>query len=203
MADENVATGTTTAQPQENWEARFKGQVPVIEKLTLENRSLKEQLLALTSEKEQFGAQIAQMSSDRTATVSEREKQIQALNQQVQALNTELAGLKAYKAKVEAIKKSGNMSLLKIADHIPAVEDPEAMSTVLNTFSQFAAEAVKERESQLFAGVTPPIAQQQAGKAVPSSVQDWEAYLNSLPLGSSEKNKAYDQYWEWSKANIK
>jgi len=61
----------------------------------------------------------------------------------------------------------------------------------------FADSAVKAREAQLLAGVTPQISSVASQKAVPASEKDWIDHVNSLPLGSPERAKAYDSYYEW------
>lgn len=182
--------------------ARFDGLVRKVEELTLANRSISDQLAQKTSELEQLKGQLTVKDTEKTVAVGERDKLLQDKVQQLSSMEAELAELRGMKLKFEVIKELGRPELMKIIDRIPAMTDKEALKTVMADFAGFADDLVKEREKQLLAGVTPPIAQS-AQVAMPASNQAWEAHVNSLPLGSPERAKAMDDFYTWLQQNNK
>jgi hypothetical protein len=106
--------------------------------------------------------------------------------------------LRGLKLKVEAITEMGRPELLKIANRIPGMTDKEALKTVLQDFAGFADELVQKREKDLLAGITPALSS--AGNlktGLPASENEWENHINSLQLGSRERQQAFDQYYTW------
>lgn len=194
----NPAEQTSGSQQQVDWKARFDGQVRKIEELTLRNRDLESQLAEKSSEIEQLRAQLALKDTEKSAAVGERDKTIQELVTSKSSLEEELARLRALALKVKVAKDIKRPDLLPVLDTIPDMSDEEALKNVLTTLSSYADNLVRERERQLLAGVTPAIS---AGAAeapgVPKSEQEWQQFINSLPLGSKERGKAFDDYWNW------
>jgi len=182
--------------PAENWKPRYDGAVRKIEELTGTVRDLQGQLAAKSSELEQLRSQLSVKDAERDAAVSERDKRIQETIQSKTTAEQELAALRAYKMKVDAVKKLGDTKLVKIIDNIPNMTDPEALDTVLKQFSEFAIDAVREREQQLLSGVTPGVTSG-AQVSTPASEKAWDDHINSLPLGSKERQKALDSKWDW------
>lgn len=189
------------AQPPANntdWKARFDGQVRKIEELTLRARDLEGQLAAKASEIEQLRAQLSLKDTEKTAAVGEREKTIQDLTQSRVSLEAELKRLRGLEMKVKVAKEMGRSDLMPVLDTIPTVTDETALKSVLETLSEYADKAVREREKQLLSGITPPIANGGAkGSGVPASDAEWNDVINRLPLGSMERAKAHDDYWNW------
>ena len=65
------------------------------------------------------------------------------------------------------------------------------------SFLDWGKDLVKEREQQLLAGVTPaPAATTSVTKPLPTTPQDWQTYVNSFPMGSPEREQAYEQWWK-------
>lgn len=207
MTDVNVPDEQANNAPQQqtndqqvNWEARYKGLVKKVEDLTITVRDLNEQLAAKSSENEQLRSQLVVKDAEKSAVVGERDKMLQQVAQEKAALETELNELRSLKLKFEAIKELGRPELLKIAEKIPAMNDKEALKTVLGDFAGLLDEQMQKRERELLAGVTPPISS--AGntkKSQPGSVGEWENYLNSLSPGSPEQLQAENDYWDWLK----
>jgi len=184
--------------------ARYNGLVRKVEQLTLDNRSLNEQLTAKTSETEQLRAQLSVKDTEKSAAVGERDKQLQEAIQSRTALETEVNQLRALKLKLDTIKKLNRPDLVKIADKIPNMTDAEALESVLKEFASFADEAATTREKQLLAGITPgPGSGQTVSDNLPDSDQSWTAHIEKQPLGSPERQKAWDQYWGWLEARNK
>jgi len=87
--------------------------------------------------------------------------------------------------------------LIRIADNIPNLTDEEALTTVMKDFASFADDMVKARETQLMAGVTPPVGPGGNAPSQPQTPKAWEEKIESLPMGSKERAKAMDQYGDW------
>jgi hypothetical protein len=200
---EQVTSAQQTIPPQQggtsvDWKARYDGLVRKVEELTLTNRSLNDQLGAKSSELEQLRGQLVVKDAEKSTTVGERDKLLQSITQEKTALESELVELRGLKLKVEAIQEMGRPELLRVAHRIPGMTDKEALKTVLADFAGFADELVQAREKQLMAGITPALSGAGNGRpATPTSEQEWEKSINSLPLGSRERNQAFDDYYGW------
>jgi hypothetical protein len=195
-------TSSSSTAGQTDWKARYDGLVRKVEQLTLENRTLTEQLAAKTSNAEQLQAQLGLKDTEKSAAISARDQQLQEAVQAKTGLENELKELRAYKLKVEVAKELKRPDLIKILDRLPGMEDREALKTVLTDFASFADDAVKERETQLLSGVTPGVGSLPAATpSLPASEAAWYKHIESLPLGSPERQKAQDQMWDWLNAN--
>ena len=197
---EQAANQTPPQQGQNSvdWKARYDGLVRKVEELTLTNRNITDLLAAKTSELEQLRGQLIVKDAEKSATVGERDKLLQAITQEKSTLESELAELRGLKLKVETIQELGRPELLRVAHRIPAMSDKEALKTVLQDFAGFADELVQAREKQLLAGVTPPVSSAGNSKAaMPSTEQDWTRHINAQPLGSRDRQQAFDDYYVW------
>lgn len=215
MENENGASGEQVVTPPQqsaaassavsnDWEARYKGLVKKVEELTLSLRTTNEQLAAKTSELEQLRSQLVVKDAEKTATVGERDKLLQSITQEKTALETQLAELRGLALKVEVIKEINRPELLQIADRLPAMTDKEALKVVLQDFAGFADNLVQKREKELLAGVTPSVSGAGNRPGVPASEGEWDKHINSLQLGSRERQEAMDDYWNWlEKKNTK
>jgi hypothetical protein len=183
---------------------RYNGLVRKVEELTLSTRGLNDQLAAMSSENEQLKAQLGLAATEKTVAVGERDKQLQEKVQANMALEKELTELRGMKLKYDVIKKLNRPELIRIADKIPAMTDPDALEVVMKDFASFADEMVTAREKQLLAGITPGVNPTQATiAATPQSEADWDRHIESLPLGSPERNQAMDRYWDFLAAKHK
>jgi hypothetical protein len=190
--------GNLGTQSQVDWKARYDGLVRKVEELTLTNRTLNDQLGTKTSELEQLRSQLVVKDAEKSASVSQRDQLLQSITQEKTALEGELADLRGLKLKVEAIQELGRPELLRVAHRIPGMTDKEALKVVLQDFAGLVDEQVSAREKQLLAGVTPAVSSAGNVKAAdPSSEQDWERLINAKPLGSRERQQAFDQYYVW------
>lgn len=180
----------------ENWELRYKGMVPVVEKLTLDNRNLQAQLTALASEKEQLAAQLGLKDTEKSAAVGERDKQLQQLIQTQTSLEQEMARLKALELKVKVANKIGDPGLMAIADSIPSVADEEALTTLMKNISEWGQSAARQREAEILAGVTKPVVSVEA-PALPNSIDAWQKYVNDADLGTPEREKRMNAWRDW------
>jgi hypothetical protein len=205
-------TGTSSAagqmDPPKNgdmWKARYDGLVRKVEQLTLENRTLTEQLASKSSEQEQLRAQLGLKDTEKSAAISERDRQLQEAVQKTTSYETELNELRALRLKIEVAKEMGRPDLIKVAENIPNLTDREALKTVLSSFASFADDAVREREKQLLSGITPAMSAAQTGlnPGVPASEGDWMKFIEGKPIGSPERDKAWSDYWSFLEAKNK
>jgi hypothetical protein len=188
-----------------NWEARYKGLVPTVDKLTARMRDLEAQLAAKTSETEQLHAQLGLKDTEKSAAISERDRQLQEAIQKSTGYETELNELRALRLKLEVAKELGRPDLMKIAERIPNMNDREVLKTVLSDFASFADDAVREREKQLLSGITPTLSAAQATvtPGLPVSEGDWMKFIESKPIGSPDREKAWSDYWSFLEAKNK
>lgn len=185
------------ANPAIDWEARYKGASQKINELTTEIAGLKAQLSANASDMEQLRTSLSVKDVEKDAAVGSYKTQLEKAMADTNAAASELKELRALKAKLEMTKKLNAPHLVPILDKIPFVESPEAMEEVMKTFLDWGKELVTEREKQLLAGVTPPpAAATTPAKTLPTTSKDWQAYVNSFPPGSPEREQAYEQWWK-------
>lgn len=177
--------------------ARYDGLVRKVEELTLAGRQFQTELVSKTSEIEQLKTQLGIKETEKSVAVSERDNQIQQYVQKQQAFDQELTELRALKLKTEVARELGRPDLLKVADTIPNLTDKEALKTVMGSIANLVDDAVKEREKQLLAGVTPPAEKSSTSAALPASKNEWDRFIDGLPLGSPERAKAMDTYYSW------
>jgi hypothetical protein len=177
--------------------ARFDGLVRKVEELTLSNRSLNDQLAAKTSEVEQLKGQLTVKDTEKTVAVGERDKSLQTALTENAELQKELTELRALKLKIDTINEIQKPELLKIINHIPNLTDGEALKVVMTDFAGFGDSLVKQREEQLLSGLTPTGGGPAVQPSTPSTAKAWQEHVNSLPLGSTERGKAMDDYGDW------
>jgi len=176
---------------------RFSGAIKKIEELTLANRGLNEQLTAKTSEMEQLNAQLASKDIEKTVAVGERDKNLEVALKKNADMEKELASLRAFKMKVETARELGHPELIGILDRIPAMEDADVLKDVMSDFVNFRESGIKEREQALLSGYTPPTPSVQPTDEAPQSNKEWEKHVNSLPVGSKDRQEAFDKWFDW------
>jgi hypothetical protein len=196
ISDQQVSDTGNPGQP-ENWKARYDGLVRKVEQLTLANRDLVTQLDTRASETEQFRSQLSIKDVEKLAAVGERDKKIAELFTAQTSQNSELNELKSLKLKIDVINKMGRPDLLRIADKLPAMTDPEAMQAIFADMASFADAAADGRERQLKSGMTLSPSGPQKTQVAMASHEAWNKHIDSLPLGT-EREKARDEYWTWA-----
>lgn len=181
-----------------DWEARYKGAVPTMEKLTIENRNLRDQQAQVTSKLEQLQAQLELKGTEKSVAVGERDKTIEQLLTEKSQLQAEVDRLKAVEMKVRVANKIGDPSLISIIDTIPSVADEEALETLMTSVSNWGSGKVKDREQELMAGEnmpsTPPTT---PIPDLPTNIAGWQDYVNQAELGSQEREKRMEAWKDW------
>jgi vacuolar-type H+-ATPase subunit I/STV1 len=181
-------------------QARYNGLVKKVEELTLSLRETEGQLAAKTSEYEQLNEQLSIKDTEKTVAVGERDKALQTALTENQAKDTELAELRALKLKLEVAKELQRPDLVAILEQLPNLEDKEALTVVAKDFLGWGDQLVSEREKQLSAGVTDPISSVTAAPAKPTTSEGWENYINSLPIGTPERDDAFNEFGDWAES---
>jgi len=186
-----------------DWEARYKGSVSMVERLTIANRDLTEQQQLQNSENEQLKAALASKEIEQTVAVGERDKNLENVLIESAAKDTELAQLRAHKAKVDLAKELGHPELISILDSIPTMDDPEVQKTVMMDFVQFREDGIQQREKMLLSGITPPVTPIIDTPVAPTTTEGWQAKLSELDPNSPEHRKVSDQWYEWERQQEK
>ena len=137
--------------------------------------------------------------AEKPAAVGERDKRLQEVITAKTQMDGQLAELQALQLKVKVAKDMGRPDLLPILDTIPSMSDEAALKSVLETFATFADTKVKAREKELMAGFTPSLGGGGGGSgpAAPTTPEAWSKHIESKPLGSPERAKAMDEYWDY------
>ncbi|MCB2146590.1 MAG: hypothetical protein KQI81_08955 [Deltaproteobacteria bacterium] len=180
--------------------ARYNGLVRKVEELTIANRQLQASLNTRTSEYEQLNVQLGIKDSEKSAAVSERDRQLDETVKAKLALEGELSELRNLKLKMEVAKEMGRPDLYGVLDAMPNLSDKEALKSVVGTFAEFTDQKVRAREKELLSGITPNLSSATPVASTPTSADGWTKHIESLPLGSPERDKAMDQYWDFMSA---
>ena len=198
MPDLTPDVQVLTPPQQDDYKPRYDGLVRKTEQLTLDNRTLNEQLAANASIIEQLRAQLSGKDFEKSAAVGERDRLLAEAVKSKAEQETELKELRGMKTKVKLINEMGQPQLLKIIDRIPNMGDEELLRGVIKDFSDFANDLVSAREKQLLSGTTPAFGTPPPTKPTPANPAAWEKQLNSLPAGSKDHSEAMDAYWQWT-----
>jgi len=205
MSDETTTTpeqqDTTPAQqaggnPADNWEARFKGLQTKYNVLVNANGELESQLADVTSKLEHYEKQLANMSVEKDSLTNQHKNKIDELTSKLTEYEGNLSELKQYQLKVKVAREMGHPELVKVIDSIPNSEDEEAIKNAFKNILDLTSDFVKRREEQLIEGLSPG----EAGgdeSVLPASEQGWMDYIDSFQLGSKDRVKAQDQYFEF------
>lgn len=174
--------------PQE----RYTGAVQKIETLALSQKDLQQQVADKSSALEQLNSQLAEADALKNTSLGEKNSEIEKLQGQINELTVSNAALKSLEVKIQTLKDVGRPDLLPILEHLPDTSDPEKLKVALEAMAGTVDAAVAARSEQLLSGVvdTPEI----SAASAPQSAEGWVQYIESLPLGSSEREKAFDDY---------
>lgn len=184
-----------------DWEQRYKGASQKINELMTQISTLQGQLQTASSEIEQLRSGLSIKDVEKDAAIQPYKTQLEQALSAKTAAESELSGLRALKAKLDAAKELNATSLFPVLDKIPHVDNPDAQKEIMKTFMDWGNDLVKQREQQLLAGVTPPPpAASSVAAKLPATVQEWQAYVNGIPLGTPEREKAMQDWWKWGQA---
>ncbi len=180
-------------------EGRLTGALQKIEQLTLTIKSLQDQLTAANTRVGELQASGTSKETEWNAKAGEHATALQAMTKERDDLKNQLADAQLQQKKHAMIAETGHYNLLAIADQIPAHADEAKQKEAIEKVAAFADGLVKARESQLTSGTTVVTTQpvEQSAK-LPDSAAAWEKHINSLPWGSPERQKAFDDYFEWT-----
>ncbi len=183
---------------------RLNGALKKIEELTLTNRSLNEQLVTVNTRVGELQAQGLSKETEWNAKAGEHAKALSGVTTERDTLKQQIAEQEAQLAKIKMIGELGHFDLLAIADQIPVHADPAKQKEAIERMAAFTKALVDGREQQLTAGSTVVQTQPEATiSKLPETPAAWEKYINSLPLLSPERQKAFDDYFDWTMKSAK
>lgn len=182
---------------------RFDGLQLKVQELVEAKKATDALLAQKDAEIARLSGEITLKDTEKNVSIAERDKQLQEVVQSKSQAEAELAELRALKLKLEVVDELGRPELVKVLKSVPNLTDKDALKVVLEDFARFGDESAAARERQLLAGVTPPVSAAQASGASPQSHEAWTRHIESLPLGSTERAKAMDDYWSWGLQNQK
>jgi len=182
---QNVPEGYVTQE-------RYTGAIQKIETLALSQKDLQQQIADKSSSLEQLNSQLAEADALRNTSLGEKDTEITGLQGQITDLTASNAALKSLEVKINTLKEVGRPDLLPILEHLPDTTDPEKLKEALNAMAGTVDSAVKARSEQLLSGVvdTPSI----SASSAPDTPEGWVKHIESLPLGTPERDKAFDDY---------
>jgi hypothetical protein len=177
--------------------ARFSGAIRKINDLTGEKDALQLAIDEKASELERLRNQMAEQGLEHTTLLSARDATLQERITAEQATAKELADMRMYKRKVEMAKALGHPDLIAIIDTIPNMDSDEALQKVMEDVVGFTNSKVQAREQELLAGVMPLPPALQIVPDKPSTQEGWQRHIETLEMGSSERQKATDDWHKW------
>ena len=195
------SNGQPATPTQDNGEmvpvARLNGALGKIQELTLANRALAEQIATKDIQLGEATAKVAKLEAEKGALVGQHTSALKELNDKYTDAQGQLVTKAALERKLSAIKTSGHPELLAIIDSLPVAEDDEKQLQVVQSMANFASDLVKKREAELLAGTVDSSSGvgTLSAKEKPSTDDAWQARINSLPLGSKERQAAFDEYF--------
>ena len=180
---------------------RLTNALQKIEQLTLANRALADQSVAKDATAGQLQAKLSLNEAQIAASAGEHSSILLNLTKERDALKVEVAKFTATKAKIKLINDAKRPELYQILDSIPDAADEAGQKKIIDDLGAFAVNIASQREAQLVAGTIPGNNNPQGGTAaaLPTSDKEWAVHLNALTLGSPERGKAMDQYFEWTR----
>ena len=176
--------------------ARLNGALAKIQELTLANRTLTEQLAAKEQSVGSFQAQLAQKEAEWNAKAGEFTQQLETANTEKSSMASKLTEFDAMQLKMKIIAELGQPALYNILGVIPNITDEAALRAQITGLASFASDLVKKRETELVTGVL-PITPPPGNKQLPTTDEGWQNHINSYPLGSIERQKAFEAWQQF------
>lgn len=191
------AGGSGTAEPEGFIKKeRLDGALAKIQELTLTNRALTDQVNALQTKYGTLEGAVSQKDAEASVKAGDFQKQIQVLQEQLNTANATIKIGENDKLKLKALQEMGRPDLISVMDTIPAGPDLESTKLAFSNIAKYADDIKKRRETELLSGLSgsQSVASPTAPPA-PQTEKDWTAHIESLPLGSKERQKAWDAYF--------
>lgn len=192
----------TTDQPAsgqpdavENWEARYKGVVALLNQRNTEIEKLRAEAAASATSVEDLTRQTEALRAEYDTKIAALTEQIGAvMGERDHALKTQ-EELTAYKVKMEALKQFPD--LLPLADTIPDIPDANVMAQHLELLNKGVAEITTQKAETLTAGMTPgATTPAQQPKYAYSTLDDWQAAMNKA-AGSDQFAEVAAAFRKW------
>jgi len=194
--DNTAGQQPTGTQSTDNWEERFKGLQRKFNTLMEAKGDLEGQLAAQHTTNADKDQQLATLSNEKDSLQLSTQQKIEELTSQISEKDKSLSELSQMQLKVKVANELGHPELLQLIDTIPGTDDPEKVESAFKTILGFTKSQIEQREKQLSEGLMPGDAPPD-GKTMPSTEQGWTNLIDSLQLGSEERDDAFDKYFKW------
>jgi chromosome segregation ATPase len=181
-----------------DWEARFKGLQRKYNALVEQHGDLESRIGSLSSEKEQLESRIDTLSTEKDSINSQNQSKIDELTQSLAEKEETLSKLTTFQKKVQIARDMGHPELVKVVDSVPDSDDEEVIKKHFKSILDLTSDLVKAREEQLSEGLSPGGVDSD-GAPLPNTHEGWQELINDLPLGSRDRAKAQDQYFQWTR----
>lgn len=195
-----VQQGLPPAQQGTDWEERYKGASRIINQRDERIKALEAELATKASENEQLRSQLGIKDVEKSTSIASYQTQLEQALKKASDSETALRSLQQFKAKYDAAASLGDQRLLPLIESIPYVENPESLKAIMSSFLAWGKGLVQEREAQLMSGVTPPPPASSVKVSGPTFATnaEWQKYVNSLTVGTPEKEAAMKAWWAWN-----
>jgi hypothetical protein len=208
MDDGNQAVQATSTQPPVSTPApasapegfveiaRLNGALQKIQELTLLNKTLTERHTELSGKYTTAQADLVQKESVWNAQQSEFTTKLGSADKAIADLTAKQAAAEALRLKLKFIEEAKAPQLYAVMDVIPDTTDEAVLKASIQKLAAFAGQIATTREKELTAGVI-PAEQRSEGPAAPTTDEEWDKLVNSLPFGSPERSKAMEKWHAW------
>ena len=186
--------GDSQSQDSTDWEARFKGLQRKYNALVETKSELETQLSDLTSTRDGLEKKLDTLSVEKDTLVTDNKRKFDELTERLTEREQELEKLASYQKKVQVARELGHPELIRVLDVVPDTTDEDALKESFKSIIELANDAVRQREDQLAEGISPGAAESD-GTPMPTTEKGWLDYIESLPLGSDERARAYDTWF--------
>ena len=195
--NENGSSGQPSDGSQTDWEARFKGLQRKYNLLVEQVSDKDDELAAVSSAKEQLEQQLNEVSVEKDTQLSEKDQKINQLTASLNEKELSVRELAAYQKKVDIVRELGHPELVKVINSVPNSDDEEVLKKAFMDIVELNQDVVQAREKQLLDGQSPGGMSNDA-PPLPTTQSGWQEYVNKFPLGSDERKKAMDAWFNFN-----
>src|SRR5262245_59138896 len=175
--------------------ARLNGALKKIQELTLANQSLTDQLAQKDQLIGSLQGDMAQKTATWQAQQSEFTTKLASAETEKSQLNSRLSAFEAMQLKMKIIGELSRPELYSILDVIPDGADEATVRKNVESLANFASTLTQKREQELLAGITNIENNDKTKQTeLPTTEEGWQSYVNTLPLGSTERAAAMDAW---------
>lgn len=210
MADENEMNGqsegsrSSSGTPEGFVEkSRLDNALRKIEQLTLTNKALTDELTQIKGENGTLSAKLLSKEAEFTSALEASKSEASSNRTAKEELALQIDQMKqaseTQNRKLKAIREIGRPELVSIIDLLPSASTDEEQIKALKGIADFASAQVKSREKELTTGTTHTEVTPQ-GAELPTTDDGWSKYVEGFSLGSEQRQKANDAWFDYLKS---